>query len=190
MSAHIPIIDAIKQGNVTDALMIMKAEPEAIHAKDCYTGASAIHHAAYHGAAGTIRMLIKHGANPNAEDDTGCRPLHYSVNGESFARTKQDCLRYRITAQTLINAEADIHHVDDDGFQAMHLAAFEDAITLFKVLIDNGADIEKPTSEFKPRTAYELAVDHDCEAIKRYLDVSNHQQEDYDDDYDDDEGTA
>lgn len=78
---------AANKGNIRTLQLLLTAaherEPETfidfIKAEDDY-GSTALHKAALSGNGETIRILLHYGANPNAVDCNGLRPLDYAIN--------------------------------------------------------------------------------------------------------------
>lgn len=72
-----------------------------------------LHHAAVHGQAAVVRVLLSSGANVRMTDTDGCQALHLATNAP--------------TAKCLVEeGDADIHAVNNDGCTPLHLAAKED----------------------------------------------------------------
>jgi hypothetical protein len=63
------------------------------------------------GQAATIALLIKAGADPNAADMNGVKPLHRAVRTRSAA-----------AVQALLDGGADVRATNNNGSTAMHLA--------------------------------------------------------------------
>ena len=110
-------------------------------------GFTPLHYASFRGHKELAKLLIDHGANPNAADTrVGRTPLHFAVNS-----------RRKETAQLLIEHGADINKTDKDGKTPLHLVIpveYQEVLNeqqrqqqqqlnkdVAKLLIDLGADI-------------------------------------------------
>ena len=96
-----------------------------------------------------LEILLKAGADPNAQDETTLRALHYTARRGS---TK--------TAVALIEAGAEINAQDQYGFTALHEAVLGNYPELVKELLARGADATiKLTKGYKPYTNQETALE-------------------------------
>lgn len=96
-----------------------------------------------------LEILLKAGADPNVQDETTLRALHYTARRGS---TK--------TAVALIEAGAEINAQDQYGFTALHEAVLGNCADLVKELLARGADAAiKLTKGYKPYTNQETALD-------------------------------
>ena len=75
------LLDAITEGDVDAAGAALDASPESMNEEDPETWLSPLHHCATAGAVEIIRLLLKLGADPNAEargryEYCKCSPRH------------------------------------------------------------------------------------------------------------------
>lgn len=76
-----------------------------------------------------IKLLIKAGADVNAQED-GHTPLHCAVRPGN-----------ENIIELLINSHADVNARDNEGSTALHLAALHGHVTIAQLLIEAGADV-------------------------------------------------
>mmetsp|Transcript_74986 Transcript_74986/g.242477 ORF Transcript_74986/g.242477 Transcript_74986/m.242477 type:complete len:207 (+) Transcript_74986:126-746(+) len=81
-------------------------------------GLTALMRAAQGGHAEACRLLVAHGADANAEDEDGMRPLHFAAS----AGSAEAC-------RALLEAGADLQAEDDDGHTALALVPQEEVAT-------------------------------------------------------------
>ncbi|HVX63446.1 MAG TPA: ankyrin repeat domain-containing protein [Pirellulales bacterium] len=84
-----------------------------------------------------IAALLNHGADPNAEENYGRRPLHFACGRRHDQRQ----------AQALISAGADVNAPDESGETPLHLGAQFAPAPVVMLLIDAGADLQARTKE-------------------------------------------
>ena len=89
-----------------------------------------LHWAANYNNADTIRELIAHGANIEAEDGDGYTPLHTAA-----VRNHPE------SAKVLLEAHANIEARDDYGMTPLHKAACNGADEVVLLLLDHGVDV-------------------------------------------------
>lgn len=111
-----------------------------------------IHMAALYGMPQTVKALLGNGADINASDQSGNRPLWYAVSGANASMTTW-----------LIAHGADVAATDSDGDTALHLAASLGNEAVLEVLLKGKAD------PFKKNMGGESAVDIACKAGKTAL---------------------
>ena len=92
-----------------------------------------LHQASINSNWDTLKFLLDHGANINAKDIHGKTPLHHLVESRNYKR--DDILK------NLLKLGPKIDEVDENGDQAIHLAASKGNSTCCTILIKNGADI-------------------------------------------------
>lgn len=62
---------------VGQMLILCRADPN----RPCVRGLTALHFAAAHGQADTVRLLLAHGAQPDMCDDSGATPIDHALRG-------------------------------------------------------------------------------------------------------------
>lgn len=88
-------------------------------------------HRASERGRGTVQALLAAGADPNARDNLGRIPLHYTA-GWSY---------HPELLEAQIEAGADVNAPDDDGRTPLHwAAAYSEAHYMVRILLDAGAD--------------------------------------------------
>jgi len=87
--------------------------------------------ASFFGHAGSARLLLENGADPNlpAQNATRVAPLHSAVAGGNTEIVRD-----------LLAHGADVHARQDLGLTALHGAAFEGTEEMIRLLLDHGAD--------------------------------------------------
>ena len=98
-----------------------------------------LHAASYFGNVGIVRLLLDHGADPeaNADGDMGDKPLHKVSSGEY--RSQEDGVR---VAQLLLEHGADVNTRRDDHWTPLHAASYFGNVEIVRLLLDHGADPE------------------------------------------------
>eukprot|EP00037_Helgoeca_nana_P029390 m.350286 g.350286 ORF g.350286 m.350286 type:complete len:527 (-) comp27966_c0_seq4:213-1793(-) len=107
-----------------------------------------LHHAATNGDIGTIKCLVKHGANLQATADyvlqhvtvEGVTPLHNAAKGGHFEAVKY-----------LVSKGADVNAWDEAGYSALYFAAECDDLPSVKFLLESGADLVEDGNDRGPR---------------------------------------
>jgi hypothetical protein len=104
-----------------------------------YAGDTALHIAAAGYRQVTVRLLAEAGADVNAMNRRGARPLHYAVDGvpgsAAWAPAAQaEVVRY------LIGAGADPNARDKSGVTPLHRAVRTRSAAAVEALLDGGAD--------------------------------------------------
>lgn len=121
-----------------------------------YVGDTALHVAAAGHRVEIARLLLAHGADPNAaKNHRRSQPLHYAADGY-LENPKWDPTRQVATIQLLLEAGADIHAQDKNGATPLHRAVRTRCAAVVKCLLEAGADA---TIHNKPgSTAFHLTV--------------------------------
>lgn len=104
-----------------------KVSVEAIIESD---GSNALCKACLHGDLALVQMLIRHGANVDAQTLMKNTPLHYSCWDRKYD-----------VVSALLNAGADINKCNVDGYQPILAAVFHGQAQICKLLIESGADL-------------------------------------------------
>ena len=79
-----------------------------------------LHYATKHGHLDCIRLLLKHGANPNSKDGDGYTPLHYLCQIYNPSQGHHDDLRQCVTS--LVQCGADIRAKTNSGKTPLEVA--------------------------------------------------------------------
>ncbi len=100
---------------------------------------------------GVVELLLKHGANPKANDRMGLTPLHYVARGEFCGNAQHGvdhepfrnvadpkCLKL---AEVLVAAGAVVDARSEDGSTPLHEATQSGLILLASFLLDHGANV-------------------------------------------------
>jgi ankyrin repeat protein/catechol 2,3-dioxygenase-like lactoylglutathione lyase family enzyme len=96
--------EACAQGDVMTLSSLLAADPGLVHARDAH-GATGLHAAAHRGWLDAARLLLEHGADPNARDQgDNAYPLHFAAG-----------LGHVEVACALLDAGGDVH-----GFGDLH----------------------------------------------------------------------
>ena len=99
-------------------------------------GKTAVHEAAYAGAAQNLTALLEAGGDPHARDQDGNTPLHLASMGSLIGR-------YPAAIRALLTRRADLHRTNDAGETPLHVAVFNGVGSagpaVVKTLLDAGA---------------------------------------------------
>ena len=98
-----------------------------------------LHLASYFGSVEIVRLILDHGADPeaNAEGDMGDKPLHKVSYGKY--RSEEDGVR---VAQLLLERGADVNTRRNNHQTPLHVASYYGNVEIVRLLLDNGADPE------------------------------------------------
>ncbi len=98
--------------------------------------------AAAAGDAGTMRMLVDHGADPHVAADGGMTPLMMAAGAGWVINESLVPEPDRLAAVKLAHALGnDVNTTDRRGFNAVHCAAYAGLVTVIQYLADAGADL-------------------------------------------------
>ncbi len=168
ISFSINLIDAVERNHVDDVRTCLKKGADVNYRKRIayadYYSFTPLMIASYNGYSSLARMLIKAGADINAEDDHGFTALIYACyNGntdivkmliDAGANIEKRCKHYECTSliyaagqghtntvSLLIDAGADINALSGLGHTALISASKEGHTDIVKLLINAGADV-------------------------------------------------
>lgn len=132
-SKQTPLIAASKIGNrkMSDTILrqLLKAGAKTNEVGDL--GQTALHCAAAEGDAKTVKLLVRHGADIDAQKDDYMTPLMMAI-----ANGRQSAAKY------LIRAGANLNKKDIGGHTAVHDASAMGQIELLCIMLECNADIE------------------------------------------------
>jgi len=107
---------------------------EFVNTRDLIRGETALHVAARTDCSSILDLLLKHGADINVVDSTGCAPLHTAVQHIHLA-----------SAEKLISAGANLNQRHSTGNTPLHYAIQSDysdiSPSIVRMLLDHGADV-------------------------------------------------
>jgi len=100
-------VDVLRESIATDVALVHAADPGASHA-----GWTGLHRAAKNGRLEAVRLLLEHGADPNArEAGDNTTPLHWAA-----AHRHIDVVRALLDAGTDVHGFGDVHELDVIGW--------------------------------------------------------------------------
>ena len=110
---------------------------EFANTRDLKRGETALHVAARTDCSPILDLLLKHGADINVVDSTGCAPLHTAVQHVHLNAVER-----------LISAGANINQQNNTGNTPLHCAISRDKVggrrafaTIVRMLLDHGANV-------------------------------------------------
>ena len=101
-------------------------EQAALEKAEAYS----LHDAASKNAHEAVEVLLKQGADINAQDKHGWTPLHHAAWNNAAD-----------TAEVLLKQGADVHATNKNGWTPLHWGALNNAADTAEVLLKNGADV-------------------------------------------------
>ena len=116
-----------KERREQTALEKKQQEEQAVLEK---AGAYSLHDAASKNAYEAAKVLLKQGADINAQDKHGWTPLHHAAWNNAAD-----------TAEVLLKQGADVHATNRNGWTPLHWGALNNAADTAEVLLKNGADV-------------------------------------------------
>ncbi|GAB4266897.1 MAG: hypothetical protein Kow0029_00970 [Candidatus Rifleibacteriota bacterium] len=125
---EISIFSVIGSGNLTDMMKILKLAPDQIGVHEPCFSETPLHSAILSNKPEMARILLEHGANPNAKNDFLRTPLHYAAIKGNLQMVK-----------LLVDAGADIFALDVRGSTPLHEAAAAGRKDVYDYLVSIGA---------------------------------------------------
>jgi ankyrin repeat protein/catechol 2,3-dioxygenase-like lactoylglutathione lyase family enzyme len=118
--------EACVKGNLDTLRALLAKDPSLVHSR----GGTALHGAAMHGRVHVVRLLLEHGADPNARDTEDNASALHGAAGHGHLET----------ARALLDAGADVHGAGDvhEG-GVIGWAAREGNDAVIKLLLERGA---------------------------------------------------
>ena len=141
-------IDFFEAAAVGDTSVVRRKLAEQTEIEDpSNDGYTALHLAAYFGRLEVARLLLEHGADPNApaHNDSRVTPLHSAVSA-----------RHRDLAGLLLALGASANAVQKGGWTALHSAAHNGDEATVDLLLLRGADPTRPSDD--GRTPIDMAA--------------------------------
>ena len=150
-----PIHDAAQNGDVAKLQQLIDsgAKVDEIRKGD---DATALDVAAYAGRLNAVELLVKDGADVNAQTAAGYTPLHLAA-----LKGHVDVVDF------LLKHGAEIDPVSTDGDTPLHLAAASGNVEVVQHLLDEGAD--RSIRDFSGRTPYNIAMAHGNDAAAKLV---------------------
>ena len=122
--AFVGLCESGNAGEIEEAIL----NGANVDAKESNYGTTALMAAALKGKTETAKLLLRHGANVNAEDNNGWRALMWAS-----AKGKTE------TAELLLRYGADVDAKDNEGNTALMYATREDNTEIARLLSEYGA---------------------------------------------------
>ena len=137
--------DACARGDLDALRALLAADPDLVRASSPevhHEGWTALHEAARRGRADVVRLLLAHGADPNArEAGDNTSPLHWAAAAGAL-----DAARALVDAGGDVHGAGDVHELDVIGWAAFYHAPEDDAAgmdasrrELLAFLVERGA---------------------------------------------------
>jgi ankyrin repeat protein len=127
-ASSLPLIDAVKAGDIESVRVLLKGKADVNEALP--DGTTALHWAAHSNQNELARLLIASGANANAANRYGVTPLTLAAANGNAALT-----------EALLQAGADPKITAGEGETILMTAARAGSVGTIKVLVANGADV-------------------------------------------------
>ena len=153
----------------------------ALNAEDA-DGDTPLHLAAAHDDQAFVSTLLRRGASVDATNKKGQHPLHLAIEhdrvavAEALLKAGADpdvfydgdssplflARRSLVMTQTLLEHDADVKAVDDEGYTPLHWAAQTSKAEVVEALVEAGADVEAQSGKI---TFYNLRDGGDFEKL-------------------------
>jgi ankyrin repeat protein len=149
-------LDDLLEAILTDedeAARIVRAEPELARSRvergrlvpevphSLHVGDTALHLAAAAIKPRAVRLLLRAGADPNAENRRGALALHYGCDPRPKAGRTWDPAEQRRVIGLLVDAGSKIEHVEKAGARPLHRAVRARSPEAVRCLLERGAHV-------------------------------------------------
>lgn len=122
-----------------------------------YVGDTALHLAAALRQVGAARLLLAHGAAPNAANRRGARPLHYACDARPHGTTPDRRTQAAALIALLAQGGAELDARDAGGVAPLHRAVRARNVSAVAALLAAGAPVQAAVTK-KGTTALHLAT--------------------------------
>src|SRR5215469_13940659 len=130
--------EACEKGDVGRLSDLLAKDPTLIRAEKVdadHGGWTGLHTAAQAGRVEAVRLLLAHGADPNArEAGDNTYPLHWAA-----ARKNVDIVRALLDAGGDVHGFGDVHGLDTIGWACVYREAGDDPLQVANLLVERGA---------------------------------------------------
>ncbi|MSR64427.1 MAG: hypothetical protein EXS18_01445 [Verrucomicrobiae bacterium] len=125
------ILSAAGTGDTVKVAHLLEANPSAVNARDSFSKRTPLHFATEKGHLDVAELLLKKGADINAQDYMGMTPLHWAVD-----RQQKDVVEF------LIANKAQLDVTNEKGDTPLQLTVWNKTTDLAELLIARGAGLE------------------------------------------------
>jgi RNA polymerase sigma factor (sigma-70 family) len=106
------MIEAANAGDATTILSLLQDDPQLLSAREVPGNHTPLHIAAASGDAAVVELLLAHGADPNAIDESdNASPLHYAAE-----RGWLECVKLLVEAGANVNWDKTVHEASPLGW--------------------------------------------------------------------------
>jgi ankyrin len=138
-SVPVPVLTQPGRIEILEMLLNAGADPNA---KAYYLGRTVLHQTTRLGDTETVGVLLKNGADVNAQDDAGETALHEAAR-EGHIDVVNLLLKHR----------ADVDRVSPGGHTALFYASIQGHVDVVNALLDRGADVNGKSVDWTPLLA-------------------------------------
>src|SRR5215472_9549564 len=127
-------VDACRKGDAGVVQQLFGLDPALTRQRDAH-GSTALHAAAGRGHRDVVRLLLKHGADPNARDvGDNASPLHFAAGAGHV-----DVVRMLLDAGADVHGNGDVHESDVIGWATVLGGPSDVRRDVLTVLLERGA---------------------------------------------------